>query len=408
MHAHSVGLLAGTVMIWAGAFAGCSSGASGGSPSFGGAGGAALGGASASSNGGGVGLAGGGASSGGSTALGGSGGATTMGSGGAVTSGGSGGASALGGSGGSQGGSGGAAQAGAAGSAGAGGGGSKTLVVMYLDNYSGVNWTTLSTTLDFSKMTHLNLAFALGNSKNDWDMGESDADVKAIVDKAHAAGVKVLASLGGGAGSGSVSNQFKTPANVAPMVANLDAFLKRLNLDGADIDVESGSNLGAAYATFVAKTISVLRPEGKLVTAAVAQYLTQGNPGGPDKATLQSFDFINLMIYGPDLTRYMSEATYWTQTEGMPKEKLAFGVGFHGSDTDDNVEYSYAQLMKMDANAWNKTELVIKGVTIQWPDVANMKAIANFSKGYGGIMIYTLLEDVDGQYSLWKAIQDTI
>jgi hypothetical protein len=325
---------------------------------------------------------------------------------GAATLGGSGGAQ--GGNGGAQGGSSGAAQAGAAGSAGAGGGGSKTLVVMYLDNYSGVNWTTLSTSLDFSKMTHLNLAFALGNSKNDWDMGESDTDVKAIVDKAHAAGVKVLASLGGGAGSGSVSNQFKTAANVAPMVANLDAFLKRLNLDGADIDVESPSNLGAAYATFVSKTIAVLRPEGKLVTAAVAQYLTSGNPGGPDKDTLHSFDFINLMIYGPDLTRYMSEATYWTQTEGEPKEKLAFGVGFHGSDTDDNVEYSYADLMKMDPNAWNKTELVIKGVTIQWPDVANIKAIANFSKGYGGIMMYTLLEDVSGQYSLWKAIQDTM
>ena len=51
---------------------------------------------------------------------------------------------------------------------------------------------------------------------------------------------------------------------------------------------------------------------------------------------------------------------------------------------------------------------MIKGVTIKWPDVAVMKQIATFTKGYGGIMMYTLLEDVDGQYSLWKAVQDTM
>jgi len=163
------------------------------------------------------------------------------------------------------------------------------------------------------------------------------------------------------------------------------------------------------FSQFVSKLEAKLKPEGKLVTAALAKYIMDVAGSDATVSTwLNSYDFINLMIYGPDLTRYMSEATYWTQTEGMPKEKLAFGVGFHGSDTDDNVEYSYAQLMKMDPNAWNKTELVIKGVTIQWPDVANIKAIANFSKGYGGIMIYTLLEDVSGQYSLWKAIQDTM
>jgi hypothetical protein len=174
------------------------------------------------------------------------------------------------------------------------------------------------------------------------------------------------------------------------------------------MDVESPNNLGANYATFVAKSIAVLRPEGKLVTAAVAQYLTSANPGGPDKATLNSFDFINLMIYAADLNTYMDAATYWTQTEGEPKEKLAFGVGFHGSDTDDNVEYSYAQLLQMDPNAWNETKLVIKGVTIQWPDIAMMKQIATFTKGYGGIMLYAWLEDVDGQYSLWKAVQETM
>jgi len=68
-----------------------------------------------------------------------------------------------------------------------------------LPNYSG-SFGTWAKKINFAKMTHLNLAFATATGTNDWAMGASDADVKAIVDAAHAAGTLVLASLGGGGG----------------------------------------------------------------------------------------------------------------------------------------------------------------------------------------------------------------
>ena len=311
-----------------------------------------------------------------------------------------------------QGGSGGAggAQGGGAGQAGSGGMGgvggvpsTGPRVVMYLDNYTPPKWAGWVPKMDFKKMTHLNLAFAISSPKNDWNFEESDEDVKAIVDAAHAAGVKVLASLGGGAGTGTVYKQYNTPSNDTALVANLDAFLTKYNLDGADIDIESTNNLGANYATFVSKVIATLRPKGKLVTAAVALFLKSGYT----KETLQSFDFVSLMIYANNTNAYTTDSK-WLIDAGMPKSKLVFGTGFHAADVDDNNEISYSTLLTMDPDAWEKVQFKFNNISYYLADVDMTKQITNMSKGYGGIMVWTYTEDVTGEHSLWKAIQDSL
>ena len=252
-------------------------------------------------------------------------------------------------------------------------------------------------------MTHLNLAFAVSSSKNDWSFGESDADVKAIVDAAHAAGVKVLASLGGGADTGTVYKQYNTPSNDAALVTNLDAFLTKYDLDGADLDLESESNLGANYTTFVQQVIATLRPKGKLVTAATGSFLQ----GGYTKGVLQTFDFVSLMIYANNLNAYASESK-WVLDAGVPKDKIVMGTGFHAADTDDNNEISYSDLLKKDPDAWEKVQFNYNNITYYLADVDMTKQITTMSKAYGGIMVWTYTEDVTGDHSLWKAIQDTL
>jgi chitinase len=275
-------------------------------------------------------------------------------------------------------------------------------VVAYLPNYSG-SYAGWATRIDFAKMTHLNLAFATATASNGWDMGASDQEVKTLVDAAHAAGVKVIASLGGGGGDQTVIARFKNPANDDQLVANLDAFLKRLNLDGADIDVEDESNLGANYAAFVQKTIAVLHPEGKIVTAAVAQYLQ----GGMSDATLHSFDFINVMIYTNNTSDFTNAAKFYTQTKGVPKEMTTLGAGFFGTDSSFN-EYAYSDIVRADASAWSKNQAQIQGKTVNYTGVQRMKDITTIAAGFGGIMFWELSEDVAGEHSLWKAIQDTL
>src|SRR5260370_16074929 len=116
----------------------------------------------------------------------------------------------------------------------------------------------------------------------------------------------------------------------------MDAFRKRINLDGVDVALEPGASMKSSgnFPAFVNKLVSTFRPEGKLVTTALAQYIVQD--AGVDatlKAVLSSYDFINLMIYSTDPNRYSSELTWWTTNTGVAKDKLTCGIDFSTSLT---------------------------------------------------------------------------
>jgi GH18 family chitinase len=299
------------------------------------------------------------------------GGFSQAGSSGSVGVGGSG-AAGSGAGGASSGTGGGAGTTGAAGSGGASGIPAVKLVV-YLDDWTG-GYASWADKVDFSKMTHLNLAFFLATGNNDWTdaSGQSDSDIKALVAKAHAAGVKVLVSLGGGGGDTSVVNQYSNPANDDALVSNLDALLTRLNLDGADVDIEKESNgeVGDNYGTFVTKIVAKLRPEGKLVTAAVAPYLQ----GYMNDDTLHLFDFVNIMTYSTNTGDYTSALDFYAG-KNMAKTKLTLGII---SESDQHTSVSTTQ------------------------------AITAIAKNYGGVMLWDLAEDSTGGSSVYKALQDSL
>jgi chitinase len=251
-------------------------------------------------------------------------------------------------------------------------------------------------------MTHLNLAFATATSSNGWDLGASDAEVDALVAAAHAAGVRVLASLGGGGGDQTVVARYKTSSNVAPLVASLVAIVDARHLDGVDVDIEDPSNLGANYSAFVDATVSALRPKSKLVTAAVAQYLQDSMSDD----TLRSFDFLNVMIYSneSDSTAAMS---YYADTKSIARDKLTLGAGFFGTDSAGN-EYAYKDVLAADGNAWSKDVATVNGQTVHYSGVDTMKKLVTDGKAYGGIMFWELSEDAPGPHSLYAAIQSVM
>jgi chitinase len=276
-------------------------------------------------------------------------------------------------------------------------------VIAYLPNYSG-SYGDWAERIDFGKMTHLNLAFAKPDGQNHWSMGASDDDVAALVGAAHAAGVKVMASLGGGGGDQAVIARYQDEGNIPDLVAQLDDFVAAHDFDGVDIDIEDPSNLGDPYSQFVAQTVDVLRPQGKLVTAAVAQYLQ----GDMADETLHLYDFVNVMIY-TNLDDSMNELAWYTDEKGMAPDDLTLGAAFFGTDSTGH-EYSYAEIMDADGSAWSKNQAQVGGKTVRYSGVDAMKALAEYSKTYGGVMFWELSEDVDhgDEHSLWRAIQDTM
>lgn len=334
-------------------------------------------------------------------------GAPSAGTGGAAAGAGQAGAASAGsGSGGVSAGAGGGASAGGAAGSGGAPGIPDTKVVIYLPNYSG-KFADWATKIDFTKMTHLNLAFATATSSNGWSFGgTSDADAKVLIDAAHAKGVKVLISLGGAAQDISIINRYKDAANIQPLAQSLDAFVDRLNLDGVDVDVERGADMKASgnFDEFCDALIKIFRPKGKLVTTALAQYVVEA-AGANDptvKAWLKAFDFINVMIYNPNMGPYTSELNWWNQNQGIEKKKLVVGLGFFGGNE------AYRTIMAADPNAWSKNSATVNGKTINYAGVARMKELTAMSKGWGGPMVWELSQDVTGEHSLWKAIQDTL
>ncbi|HXK18758.1 MAG TPA: glycosyl hydrolase family 18 protein, partial [Polyangiaceae bacterium] len=164
-------------------------------------------------------------------------------------------------------------------------------------------------------------------------------------------------------------------ANIDPMVTNLDALVTRLNLDGVDVDLERGSGLKAStnFPMFLSKLIAKLRPQGRVVSCALAQYIIEdtGDDAATTAAWLNTYDFINLMIYNNNMNTYTSELNWWTTKRNIPKNKLTWGVDFSGGTNVD----------------------MVKQLTVA-------------SKAYGGVMAWELSQQAAPP--LWKAVQDSL
>jgi chitinase len=202
---------------------------------------------------------------------------------------------------------------------------STSLLVGYFPCYKGGSFSDYANKLDFRKMTHLNLAFGnppkcdgVCSSSSNMDFsihGQTDADITALVAAAHAAGVKVLISIGGGGGDQMIL-QFYNAGLSNALVASLDTYVKAHNLDGVDIDIEDPSNMGAPFAVFVKSLIDKFHPQGRLVTAAVAKYLQDSMPD----SALHQFDFINVMNYSSYNAAVTALQFYSSAEDGSQKQ----------------------------------------------------------------------------------------
>src|SRR5690606_21198451 len=94
------------------------------------------------------------------------------------------------------------------------------------------------------------------------------------VDLAHQNGVKVMASIGGINDSELIREQLEDD-HVDEYVEELALYVDEYDLDGVDVDIEGGS-VDSTYGPFVRKLADRLRPEGHLVTAAVASWFQEG------------------------------------------------------------------------------------------------------------------------------------
>lgn len=289
-----------------------------------------------------------------------------------------------------------------------------TRLVGYLPDYDG-SYADFAETLDFSKMTHLYLAFGnppfcngtcTESSDMQFSLGQTDADIKTLVDKAHRKGVKVILSIGGGGGDQQIL-QFYNAGLSKQLVRSLNRYVRQHNLDGVDLDIEDSNNMGVPYETFTRTLIETFHPQGMIVTAAVAEYLQDAMP---DRA-LHMFDFINIMNYSnySDATEAMN---YYHQMKSVPKDKMTLGVPFFGQSGDGNIEETYSTILAAYPDAWQFDSVsggpLDNGEELFYVGEATMAKETKLGREYGGVMVWELSQDAPAPHSLLRIIDNNL
>lgn len=292
-------------------------------------------------------------------------------------------------------------------------------VVAYVPNW--IDLGAFAKTIPFAKLTHINVAFE--NPVDDAGNLSFHPGDRVLLEKAKAAGVKVLVSIGGGGAAGDKelqSRYFKLIAadKRAGFITTISAYLDEHAFDGIDIDIE-GPSINQDYGDFIAGLAAELKPKGKLLTAALSQ--GYGGKQVPDSA-LADFDFINIMAYDAtgtwdknrpgqhsSLAFAKAQVDYWLG-RGLPPAKAVLGVPFYGygfAESWRNYSYSYRQIVAADPVAALYDETAC---TIYYNGMPTIRSKARLvlDRKLGGVMIWSLDNDAAGELSLLSALDSVL
>lgn len=286
-------------------------------------------------------------------------------------------------------------------------------VIGYLSHY----YFDLSDQIDYSKLTHLNIAFA--NPDMEGNLNLTSQEIAPVVQKAHAEGVEVCISVAGGALLPEWWEAWKhliQPQNRSAFIHQLIQYLLSNNLQGIDVDLE-WSHVNEDYSGFLLELRDSINQYDLLLTAALPG--TYRYPQISDEA-LAAYDWINMMAYdltgpwnpndvGPHSPYHFAENAidYW-MSQGVESERLTLGVPFYGWDfTNLNDIHSVTFREMVELNPANAE--VDQVGAIYYNGRPTIKAKTELAKNaVSGIMIWHLTQDDFGDYSLLKTIDETI
>ena len=166
--------------------------------------------------------------------------------------------------------------------------------------------------------------------------------------------------------------------------------------------------MGANYEDFVAALIAKLHPEGKIVSAAVAEWLQSQNV--MSNSTLQSFDFVTVMVYS-NLSDCQSALAYFSSL-GEPSGQMTLGVPFFGQNASGSISETYATILAAYPDAWQSDQVsggaLDGGVTLYYVGESTMALETQLGAQYGGISIWELSQDAQPPHSLLNVIQNNL
>ena len=310
--------------------------------------------------------------------------------------------------------------------------------------------------VEYSNLTHINVAFAIPLSSG--IVNTSGLAFPQLVSAAHAAGVKMLISIGGADSGPSFATASADSAHRANFINSIVSFLFEYSYDGVDIDWETPSS--PTETAQLTALIQEMRAKFNktdsswLITMAI----------GPTNYSGQHFDYPNLNNYvdwynvmcydfvgswcnysghnsplyfnarkDPNQATADSDAiVYNHSTRGIPLNKLVLGVPFYSDEfnapglyqrlTNSNVSNLFYQnivdsLAKGWTYNWDSTSAVpwmenpAKTQFITFEDTNSIKLKVEYAvrQKLGGMMIWELSQDLyNGTQPLLETMAKTM
>jgi chitinase len=210
--------------------------------------------------------------------------------------------------------------------------------------------------IPYSQLTHIAHAFLLLDKEADGTINIPPGFIEgALLKKAHAAGVKVLVSIGGGDGiQGPRFNKMSSSeAHRQAFVKNVHAILTKYGYDGVDIDWEVPNTANTSDCTTLMQELRDELPSGEwLISMAVTADPQNYGQGLDIPALAPIVDFFNVMTYdftgswagyaGLNSPLYQDPADpiqsgsvktsmdLYEKTYGVPVAEMNIGTPFYG------------------------------------------------------------------------------
>lgn len=200
------------------------------------------------------------------------------------------------------------------------------------------DWSADTAGIPYRQLTHVCYAFALPTNAAGGvalSSGTAAARLRDVVNRAHAAGTKVLLSVYGGLGAAdlqSVRIANSTPIGRANAVGAIMRIVEEFDLDGVDMDWEYPTGQGNDYAALMGSLRGAL-PGGKLLTAAVIAGANFGAGLAIQRPVFELVDWLGVMTYDDNLPGqphasfdFMVHYCRQWLDRGLPAAKLVAGI----------------------------------------------------------------------------------
>ncbi|MEV4282926.1 glycosyl hydrolase family 18 protein [Actinoplanes xinjiangensis] len=273
------------------------------------------------------------------------------------------------------------------------------------------SWAGSVTSVQYSKLTHINYSFALPNANGTLQPIENTAKLQQLVTLGHQNNVRVSLAVGGwNDGNDSAFESLAAGAGTRTTFVNsLMSVVRQYNLDGIDMDWEYPDPGASAdnYTALMGQLSTALHNEGKLLTAAVVS--EGGTANGVQPAVFGHVDWLNIMAYdgGTPHANYdwsIAAANFW-KSRGLPKAKTVLGVPFYSRPG----YYTYAQLVALDPANANRDCTTAGGAQQCYNGLPTIRRKTQWAMANaGGIMNWELSQDATGANSLVSAIYETV